>query len=638
MQHARLLQAVARAAAFVAVALVAAVASAQAPESTSAPPPPAYQTTVHARPKRDEGTPQIVMTARELKERGAQTLADALALIPELQVRQGGNGIRLDLRGAKQFSVLVLIDGVPITEPYFGVFDISSIPITDIVEIRVQLAPASPLEGPGGDGGVVEVFTLRALGSKMVSGRVVGGSEPDGEFAVTGRTPIRQNVGVRSSAGARLEDPSYPVVSMGGMPARFSQLQYDAYGSLRLEYAGERGRLTADTWYGHRSFYIPPSDTAGTLLQHITGEDAARFVVGGDFERQGLRAAVGAYGEILARSIDEYSDYTLATKVVHQDLLSGRFGAAGHVDKPFRIAGLAGTVSGRLSVDGDAASLKVSNGATAWGTTEYAELALGAKLRWRQLTVEGAAGVLLPFERASTTWPEGKLVIGWHPHPSVSILLVGARKGRLPTLRELYDPLQGAINNPDVSKRDLRPEQTWHAELTMQVRPHKLVAARFSGYVRRIDDLIRIPIAGKYDQNLGTIDVRGLETGFDLARDQIVGGGMTYIFEDSYSADPALLFNAIPNFPRHRIDAYLSSTWRRRVGGIIRFDWATERIVQQTLLPRFWVMELDVWARIWNNLRASLRIDNLTNNSYLLLPGLQALGTTATLTVEGTWP
>jgi hypothetical protein len=60
--------------------------------------------------------------------------------------------------------------------------------------------------------------------------------------------------------------------------------------------------------------------------------------------------------------------------------------------------------------------------------------------------------------------------------------------------------------------------------------------------------------------------------------------------------------------------------------------------VQQAVLPRFYVMELDLWARIWRSIRGSVRIDNLTNNSYLLLPGLQALGTTVTVTVEGSWP
>ncbi|HEX9103950.1 MAG TPA: TonB-dependent receptor, partial [Polyangia bacterium] len=405
-----------RALAFALVTGLATVAAAQAPESTSAPPPPAYQTTVHARPKRDDGSPQIVMTARELKERGAQTLADALALIPEVQVRQGGNGIRVDVRGAKQFSVLLLIDGVPITEPYFGIYDVSSIPVTDIVEIRVQLAPASPLEGPGGDGGIIEVMTLRALGGKLINGRVVGGSMPDGEAALTGRTLVgdRGSFGIRASAGARIADPSYPVTSAAdGSHARFADFEDHFYGSLRMEYQSERAHVTGDAFYGHRSFYIPPSDTTGNLLQHVTGEDSARLVVGTDLERQGLRVAVGVYGELLARLTDEFTDYTLKSLEVHQDLLSGRFGGAVHVDRPFRVRGLAGTLSARLSVDSDAASVRdtvfVPGMAAAttggWLVMPYGELAIGGKLRWRWLSAEAAIGALVPFENAAATWP-----------------------------------------------------------------------------------------------------------------------------------------------------------------------------------------------------------------------------------------
>jgi hypothetical protein len=627
-----------RALAFALVLGVAAVAAAQAPETTSAPPPAAYQTTVHARPKRDAGTPQIVMTARELKERGAQTLADALALIPEVQVRQGGNGIRVDVRGAKQFSVLLLIDGVPVTEPYFGIYDVSSIPVTDIVEIRVQLAPASPLEGPGGDGGIIEVLTLRARGSRLVHARVAGGSTPDGEAALTGRTMVGDAVGIRASAGARLADPTYPVTGSDGTRSNFADLASNIYGALRLEYGGERGQLTTDLFYGHRSFYIPPSDTSGDLLQHVTAEDAVRIVSGGELERHGVRVALGVYGELLQRATDEFTDYTLGTRAVHQDLLSGRFGGAVNLDRPFRVRGLSGTVSARLSVDTDAANVSqvafvggVAGAPTgAWLLTPYGELAVGGKLRWRWLSVEAAVGALVPFETPSTSWPDAKVVIGFHPHPIVSINLIGARKGRLPTLRELIDPLQG--------NRALSPEQTWHGEAQLALKPNRYVAARFSGYLRRIDGLIRLSPTTLHDANFGTIDVRGVETGIDLFRDRILGGGGTYIFEDAYSAEPGLGFDAVPNFPRHRVDVYLSSAWRRRLGGLVRLDWVTERVVQQVMLPRYYVMELDLWARIWKTLRASVRIDNLTNNSYQILPGLSALPTTVTATVEGSWP
>ncbi len=203
------------------------------------------------------------------------------------------------------------------------------------------------------------MLTLRGLGSKMLHARVVGGSTPEGEGALTGRTPISPSLGIRASAGARLADPSYAVTSTDGtMHGNFSDLAWNANGSLRLEYGSERGHFTGDVFYGHRSFYIPPSDSAANaFLQHVTSEDAARVVVGGEFERHRLRIALGAYGELLQRDIDEYADYTLAQKLLRQSLLSGRYGAAVDLDRPYRAGGLFGTVSARLSVDSDGVSL-----------------------------------------------------------------------------------------------------------------------------------------------------------------------------------------------------------------------------------------------------------------------------------------
>ena len=625
--------------------LASSVARAQTPDNTTAPPPAQYQSTVHARPKRDDGTPVIVMTAKDLKERGAQSLADALNLIPELQVRQGGMGMRLDVRGAKQFSLLVLIDGVPVDEPYFGIFDVSAIPITDIVEIRVQLAPASPLEGPGGDGGIVEVFTLRAIGSRMVNGRVVGGSTPGGEAAVTGRTSVPHGWGIRASAQARYDDPNYPVISTTGVTGHFADRELQVTTGVRGEYEGEGGRFTADVWYGHRAFFIPPSDNTSNALQDITSEDAARLVVGGEFERHGFRIAIGGYGELLSRATDFYTDYTLKDLTSHQQLLSWKIGEAVHVDRPFRVRGLVGSLSARLSVDSDGMQIRQTASLGRWEFPSYGELAVGGKVRWRWLSAEAAIGALVPFENVGGAWPEAKVVVGAQPVKQVSVYLIGARKGRLPTLRELYDPTCNATNpGPTtngicantVGNPYLQPEQTWHGELQVRVHPHPLVDARLSGYLRRIDGLIRLGTNGQ-NENLSTVNVRGLETGFDLARDRIIGGGLTYIFEDAYSSDPSLLFNAIPNFPNHRFDAYVSSTWRKRIGAVLRFRWISERMVQNAELPRYNVTDLYVWGRITNWMRASVHVDNLFNQSYLLLPGLAALPTTVTATVEGTW-
>ncbi len=613
--------------------VVATVAIAAEARAQTEDPGNKYQTTVHARPKRDDGYPVLVLTGRDLQERGAQNLKDALDLIPEVQVRQGGMGIRLDLRGAKQFSVLLLIDGVPVDEPYNGAFDVSSIPITDIVEIRVQLAPASPLEGPGGDGGIVEVFTLHANGGKRIDARVSGGSLPEADAAVTGRTPLNRadTWALRASAGGHFWQPTYPVVAPDMSQASFPDRDYQAYTALRIEYAKDTSHFTGDVWYGHRAFFIPPSDSPGFLLQQITGQDAARAVLGGEFVTRGIRLAFGAYGEIMSQATDSFADYTLKTKVTHQDLLSGRLGAAAHLDKPLAFRGVKGVLSARLSLDGEGASIDQTNAKPTWGLSTYAEAAIGARLAWWTFTFEAAAGVALPFASLGATWPEGKVVVGWKPNKWISLLLIGARKGRVPTIRELYDPVQGNVN--------LHPEQAWHGELQIRITPHRLVAARLNGYLRQIDGAIRASNPGDMSSrniNLDTIYVRGLETGIDVARDKIFGGGLTYIFEEANS--PTLGFNPIQQFPRHKVDVYLSTTfYKKRFGAIARFRWVTENMVQNQWLPRYQTVQLFAWGKIWRNLRASVRVDNVIDASYQLLPGLNALGPTVTATVEGTW-
>src|SRR3954471_24240350 len=116
---------------------------------------------------------EVRLTGEQLAARGAVDLGTALALLPDVSVRDAGRGgVNIDIRGARKGAVSVLIDGVLVTDPYYGTFDVSTIPITDIVQIRVSTSPQSPIDGPGGPGGVIEVHTRDAIGSQLVIGRL----------------------------------------------------------------------------------------------------------------------------------------------------------------------------------------------------------------------------------------------------------------------------------------------------------------------------------------------------------------------------------------------------------------------------------------------------------------------------------
>ncbi|MGE3547075.1 MAG: TonB-dependent receptor, partial [Kofleriaceae bacterium] len=63
----------------------------------------------------------VRLTGEELAQRGATDLASALALLPDVAVRDvGRGGFNIDVRGARKGSVAIMIDGVNVTDPYYG--------------------------------------------------------------------------------------------------------------------------------------------------------------------------------------------------------------------------------------------------------------------------------------------------------------------------------------------------------------------------------------------------------------------------------------------------------------------------------------------------------------------------------------
>ena len=144
---------------------------------------------------------EVRLTGAELAARGAPDLRTALALLPEIDVRDAGRGgFNIDIRGARKGAVAILVDGVLVTDPYYGTFDVSTIPITDIVQIRVATTPQSPIDGPGGPGGVVEVHTRDAVGPQLAIARVTGDSLPSIGVTGTGRVALGHHLALRLSA------------------------------------------------------------------------------------------------------------------------------------------------------------------------------------------------------------------------------------------------------------------------------------------------------------------------------------------------------------------------------------------------------------------------------------------------------
>ncbi len=89
-------------------------------------------------------------------------LSDILKYIPGSMVTFGDKDTyTLKLRGVGANRIALLVDGVPVYEPYFSTFDLKTISAGSIDTVQVTKGPSSVLYGPNTLGGLVNVITRR---------------------------------------------------------------------------------------------------------------------------------------------------------------------------------------------------------------------------------------------------------------------------------------------------------------------------------------------------------------------------------------------------------------------------------------------------------------------------------------------
>ncbi len=96
----------------------------------------------------------------EILESGADNLAQVLAMVPGMIVRTNSRGEeKIGTRGLTERGMVVLIDGVPLSDPYTGAVNTSLILAGAMGTVSVTRGPAATIYGANALGGVVEVST-----------------------------------------------------------------------------------------------------------------------------------------------------------------------------------------------------------------------------------------------------------------------------------------------------------------------------------------------------------------------------------------------------------------------------------------------------------------------------------------------
>ena len=587
------------------------------------------------RPRRmiERGT-DVRLTYEQLVARGATDLASALRLLPDVTVRDAGRGgFNIDVRGGRKGSVTVLIDGIAVTDPYYGTFDVSSIPVTDIVQIRMSPSPLSPLDGPGGSGGVIEVLTRDAIGPQLVITRLTGDSLPS--FGMTGmaRVALAKHYALRMSMSGEMGSRDHPLPGT----ATLDEARHTATGSARLEYRRNQRRVVVDGFLDSRHYISPPSDTDNVYILMVDRELSARTSVKGDDEIGKLQLQGQAYTHYLARRSRRFSDFTLETQGLYEDLHATRYGGAGVVAHP---VGIRGRAIASLTASHERArvtdQITGQDATITEGNTTILEAASGLKYETTRWRLDGAVGLAIPFGVGAAPWPEAKLVAKYKPRKDLELVATGGHKGRVPTLRERFDPETG---NPE-----LDPEKAWHAELRAveQIGERLRVELapfyrRTTGIIRLVDDPSRpgIPNA-RISGNLGLVTFLGVDAQARVKPHRMleVGGSYNYIRARDNENDSMA---PLDRLPAHRTDGWVRVTPDTRISVLARVKYFGASFDGDARVAGYATVDATVTAQITKQYLGVLRVDDVTDVRPETRDGYHAPGRVISLIVQGTW-
>jgi len=102
------------------------------------------------------------VTSIEVERLKPRDLSDVVKYIPGSMVTFGDKDTySLKLRGVSSNRIALLVDGVPVYEPYFATFDLKTVSAGGIDTLQVTKGPSSVLYGPNTLGGLVNVITKR---------------------------------------------------------------------------------------------------------------------------------------------------------------------------------------------------------------------------------------------------------------------------------------------------------------------------------------------------------------------------------------------------------------------------------------------------------------------------------------------
>ena len=452
------------------------------------------------------------LDSANVHESGADNLGDALGLVPGMVVRTNSRGeAKLSTRGLAEREMVVLVDGVPISDPYNGSVNAGMILSGAIGKVSVTKGPVASVYGANALGGVVEVTTA---GSRRTGLSYLLSAGSDGQYSGFvsgggGLGPVHLTGGVAANGGSGFGLPgSYAVEKWedGGRRDYSSRedifvwgrgswkLSSTAEASISMQVADGRRDVPASTSADRPRFWsFPywretrtigsvnwrPSDAMVVESKVFYGTNENQLASYADFERTERRWLSTVSNEV-------YGGYVYT----ELDAIPGQ------------------RLSGGLNVKRDIAS-RQSDVGDEWRDYEATTMSLFAQ----DVVALGNDNLVAFAVNVDAMTGEDVSLIRVNPQASwsrrlpadLTLRVLGGMKTRFPTLKEWFSP---EIGNPD-----LTPEMSTSVEAEIVKRTSSGSRLSLLAFEQWVKDMIVSAGGGDPCRNVGSVTSWGAELG-----------------------------------------------------------------------------------------------------------------------------
>jgi len=539
-------------------------------------------------------------------------LSESIRYAPGVSVTFGDKSVyTLKLRGVDSRRIALLVDGIPVYEPYYSTFDLKTVSADGIDSLNLTKGPSSVLYGSNTLGGIVNVVTRRPAGKPDLSLHVSYGELNTRSVGLQSGFQVNRWSFTGSLFYQDSDGYYYPDESTGDQLRRpnTDYQRWNINGKIYFNpSSGSELLINAGI---HLSDYGMPPDLSASRPRYWRFQKWNRYSLNaGGFTALGENSIIRyrAYYVQHDNVLDMFNDLELTQRRFESTHDNSVYGVFGLVD-----LFVAANNQLKFSLDyrRDVARTQDDIG-DPWSNYDQGTFSLGVEDHFSffddWVLVAGLSlDYLDKFTGENTTRVNPLVGVKYTPLPQLDLHVSFSQKSRFPSMRSMYSPSSG---NPDLlSERGT----LWELGFTYNDR-FLLTGAFFLSRFKDLIDSVRLP---EYDFqriyfNIGEARIDGFEVQLQKTF-QRLALTFNYTFLDHWnqSDDQPLTVISKHNlnfdtqiYPLPRLRLGLLGLWASSSHWL---DFDTNELVD---IPSYFNLDA-VLAYRWNRVEIFLKVTNI---------------------------